>query len=106
MPKARNNPVPTADDFCEVCGQPYAHLHEIFGGSGNRQKSIKWGMQKRLCYKHHNEPGEENPHSNAQIDRAYKEEYQARFEKDRMLEGMTSDEAHKFFIHEFGRNYL
>ena len=108
LSKARRNPKPTAEDYCEVCGASYAHLHEVFYGTGNRQKSIKWGMQIRLCYFHHNDPNNKvsNPHFNANVDRQYKEEYQQKFETARIMEGMGFDEARSLFVREFGRNYL
>jgi len=53
MPKSKNNPQPTIDDVCSVCGRPYAHTHEIFFGTANRQVSIEHGFQKRLCAFHH-----------------------------------------------------
>jgi hypothetical protein len=108
MAKAKNNPVPTAEDLCAICRTPYAHLHEVFFGTGNRQKSIKWGMQIRLCYFHHNDPNNHvsNPHFNARVDKQLKEEYQYKFEAARIMEGMGADAARTLFIREFGRNYL
>jgi len=95
--RAVNNPLPTIDDICEVCGKPYAANHEIFFGNGKRQLSIKYGMQKRLCYEHHNKPNGDNPHFNKQIDDAYKKEYQQKFE---------AEYSRELFIMIFGKNYL
>jgi len=108
MPKAKNNPKPTIDDVCEICGAPYAAFHEIFFGTANRQKSIKWGMQKRLCCFHHNDQSNRasNPHYNKRVDQNLREEYQERFEAQRVCEGMTASDARKLFMAEFGRNYL
>ena len=94
--RAVNNSRPTAKDICEVCGKPYAALHECFFGK-NRQNSIKYGMQIRLCYEHHNMPGGINPHHNKAIDDALKREYQAKFEQQYSREK---------FIEVFGKNYL
>jgi hypothetical protein len=96
--KAKNNPMPTIYDLCEVCGKPYAHLHEIFFGRGKRQLSIKYRLQKRLCYDHHEKPNGDNPHFNKAIDDEYKREGQQEFER---LYGTRED-----FIRLFGRNYL
>jgi len=113
--KAKNNPVPTYEDTCEYeypdgtkCGRPYAHLHEIFFGNGQRQKSIQWGLQKRLCYEHHNDPSSKtNPHYNSDIDMKYKQEYQRKFEMDLInFKAFSPEEAHKVWMREFGRNYL
>jgi hypothetical protein len=97
--RAKNNPMPTAEDICTYpgCRIGYAHLHEDFGGK-NRQLSIEYGFQRRLCYEHHNMPGGMNPHHNKDIAEQYKREAQAKFEK---LYGTRED-----FIRLFGRNYL
>ena len=92
--KAKNNPLPTAEDYCEVCGKPYAHNHEIFFGK-NRQNSIKYGMQKRLCEEHHE--GALSPHHDKDIDDEYKREGQTKFEETHSRED---------FIRIFGKNYL
>ena len=60
--RPQNNAKPTINDICERCGRPYAHLHEVFFGRGKRQLSIKYGLQKRLCYEHHEGPSGP-PHS-------------------------------------------
>lgn len=54
------NPKPTIDDVCIVCGKPYAHLHEVYGGT-NRRNSQLYGLQVRLCQYHHLE-WEHSPH--------------------------------------------
>jgi hypothetical protein len=97
--RAKNNPMPTAEDICTYpgCRRGYAHLHEDFGGK-NRQLSIDYGLQRRLCYEHHNMPGGMNPHHNKDIAEQYKKESQAKFER---LYGTRED-----FIRLFGRNYL
>jgi hypothetical protein len=95
--RAVNNSRPTADDICEVCGKPYAALHEIFFGRGKRQLSIKYRLQKRLCYEHHNMPGGMNPHFNKAIDDEYKREGQRKYEETHSRED---------FLRLFGRNYL
>jgi hypothetical protein len=96
--RAVNNPLPTIDDICEVCGKPYAHNHEIFFGRGKRQLSIKYKLQKRLCYEHHEKPYGDNPHYNKAIDDEYKREGQRKFEA---IHGSRED-----FIRLFGKNYL
>lgn len=75
--RAVNNSRPTAADICEVCGKPYAANHEIFFGRGKRQLSIKYGLQKRLCYEHHQGP--DGPHHNRKRDLELKKEYQQKF---------------------------
>jgi hypothetical protein len=96
--RAVNNPLPTIDDICEVCGKPYAHNHEIFFGTGERQLSIKYKLKKRLCYEHHNMDSGMNPHFNKAIDDEYKREGQGKFER---LYGTRED-----FVRIFGKSYL
>lgn len=52
--RAKNNPKPTADDICMFCSRPYAQTHECFGGK-NRQLSIRYGLQVKLCDTCHRE---------------------------------------------------
>jgi hypothetical protein len=78
--KAVNNPPPSADDYCTVCGVGYAHNHEIIFGNGRRQLSIKYGMQVRLCQEHHQ--GNEGVHFNKEFDTRLKQQAQRRFEAE------------------------
>lgn len=93
--KVRNNPKPTANDFCAICGQPYAELHEIFYGP-LRQKSIEYKLQKRLCERHHR-LGKDAVHNNPEFDNKLKMEYQQKFE---------AEHGHEEWMLQFGRNYL
>jgi hypothetical protein len=95
--KAKNNPKPTAEDICTYpgCGRGYAHLHEIFYGTGKRQLSIKYKMQTRLCYEHHEGP--DGPHQSREFDLQLKREAQAKFEQEH-----SREEFRKLF----GKSYL
>lgn len=93
--RAKNNPRPTASRICAVCGRPYAERHEIFFGTGQRQLSIKYGLQIDLCAEHHR--GADGPHHNREINLKYKREAQTKFE---------AKYGHEKFIEVFGRNYL
>jgi hypothetical protein len=94
--KAKNNARPTHNDCCIVCGMPNAELHEVFHGNGNRQNSIKYGMQVRLCEEHHR-TGEMSAHRNREFDLQLKQKYQAIFEKSHSREE---------FVRIFGKSYL
>ena len=94
MSKAKNNPKPTVDDRCILCGKPYAHLHEVYGGK-NRQNSIEHKLQVRLCLEHHT--GEEGVHNRPSLDVSLKQACQVDFEKTH-----TREE----FMQIIGRNYL
>lgn len=94
--KAKNNPVPTEQDKCFVCGAIYAETHEAFHGRGKRQLSIKYGLQCKLCYKHHRDP-KTGVHYDPAFDFFIKQKYQQKFEETH---------SRKEFIQLFGRNYL
>jgi hypothetical protein len=55
----------------------FSHLHECMFGTGNRQLSIKYGLQKRLCQEHHQ--GTNGPHQNREYDLQLKREAQVKF---------------------------
>jgi hypothetical protein len=40
-------------DTCALCGRPREHLHEVFFGTANRQKSKDYGMVMPLCARCH-----------------------------------------------------
>jgi hypothetical protein len=93
--KAVNNKPPTAYDYCIVCGNSYAHNHEVYFGK-NRQLSIKYGMQVRLCQEHHQ--GNQGVHFNRAFDLQLKQQAQRRFEAE-----IGSREE---FMKVFGENFL
>jgi hypothetical protein len=92
--KAKNNPRPTENSICEVCGKPYAETHEMFFGA-HRQLSIKHGLQVLLCAEHHRGPA--GPHQNTARNLELKQQGQKWFER---LHG------HDEFMRIFGRNFL
>ena len=94
--KAVNNKMPTADDICTFpgCSRGYAHNHEVFFGK-NRQNSIKYKMQKRLCSIHHQ--GSSGPHKNIEYDLELKRVYQKQFEEEY---------SRDLFVEVFGKSYL
>lgn len=94
--RAKNNPKPTIEDKCYVCNAPYAATHEVFYGRGKRQLSIKYKMQAKLCYEHH-EHTRTGIHFDKRFDFKVKQIYQRKFEKEYSREK---------FIEVFGRNYL
>lgn len=62
--------------LCARCGSPYVELHEVFNGSGSREKSKKYGLVIPLCRRCHS-----LVHSNQEIDRQLKLEVQREFIK-------------------------
>jgi len=104
MPRNRK---PTADDFCAVCGKPYAEQHEVFYGN-NRENSQRHCTTVRLCAEHHRHDKEISPHLNPKgsFNKMLREQAQRGFENRQIKKGMTEDEARSEFIRIFGRNYL
>ena len=92
--KAMRNPVPTINDRCRICGRPYASTHEVFGGK-NRQLSIIYGLQVRLCNDVHHL--DVTVHPKGELATSLKKEFQAKFEAEH-----SSEE----FIKLFQKNYL
>ncbi len=92
--RAKNNPKPTENSICEVCGKTYAETHEIFFGK-HRQLSIKYHIQALLCAEHHRGPF--GPHLCKQRDLELKRRGQKFFEQYF---------GHDEFMRLFGRNYL
>lgn len=90
-------------DECYICRKLYntntiynLHTHEIFFGTANRQKSIKWGLYVKLCGYHHNQSND-SVHYNIALDLDLKRDGQKAFED---LYG------HTLFMKEFGKNYI
>ena len=66
---------------CYVCGSKRdIHIHEVFFGSADRKKSIKYGCCVCLCAKHHN-MSNEGVHFNKELNLRLKQEMQLEFEK-------------------------
>jgi len=105
MAKLRN-PKPTADDYCERCGKPYAETHEIFGGS-NRQHSMEDGLQVRLCGGCHR-LNPQAPHVSPQheINVELKQRGQTLYENKMLDNGFNEEQARSSFMQRYGRNYL
>ena len=78
--KKKPNPIPTADDLCEICGAPYAMTHEVYFGRPNAALSQKYGMTIRLCHKHHQDH-KFGVHHNREFDLELKRTYQLKFKE-------------------------
>lgn len=94
VPKAKNNPVPNVNDVCRYTGEPYASTHEVFFGTGQRQLSIRYGMQVKVCDRIHKQI-HANPLTGLDIE--LKQEFQQKFEEEH---------GHDVYMATFGRNYL
>jgi ribosome-binding protein aMBF1 (putative translation factor) len=80
---------------CEICGKQRAtSTHEVFNGRVNRNKSIEYGAQMKLCEICH------RAWHDAKIDtKPYKQQHQKRIMKQ---EGWSMEK----WIQEFGKNEL
>lgn len=82
---------------CYVCGTTQnLHVHEIYGGSANRKKSIEWDCYVRLCGNHHN-MSNQGVHFNKHLDQTLKQNCQIMFE---------AIHGHDKFMEVFHKNYL
>ena len=82
---------------CFFCGKTEGlHHHEVFYGTADRKKSIKYGCQVWLCPEHHN-ISNKAVHMNRQMDLILKKYTQKRFEQLY---------SHEKFMEVFHRNYL
>ena len=82
---------------CWVCGTSYdIHIHEIFFGTANRKKSIKYGLYVGLCGRHHN-MSDVGVHNNLALNLELKRLGQKKFEELY---------SHEEFIRQFGKSYL
>jgi len=84
-------------EHCILCKtNQNIHIHEVFYGTSNRKKSIKYGCCVPLCSKHHN-ASNEAVHFNHELDLRLKKAMQKAFEKRY---------SHDEFMRVFKRNYL
>ena len=82
---------------CYFCGTTRnLHIHEVFYGTANRQKSIRYGCCVSLCAIHHNLTNM-SVHFNKEMDLNLKRAMQKRF-----IEVYPELD----FIKTFGKNYL
>lgn len=81
-------------NYCYLCnnGNYANHLHEVFEGTANRQKSIDNGMVVGLCYIHH--------------DLVHKHPLEYIGLKKHAQEVFEKDHTRQEFIGIFGRSYL
>lgn len=88
---------------CYVCGTDKGiHLHEVFYGSRNRQKSIQDGLVVPLCGLHHN-LSNMGVHFNKQLDEKIKQQAEKIWIKTYCD---SEEDGIEKFIKRFGRNYL
>lgn len=88
---------------CYVCGTDNdIHLHEVFFGTANRQKSIEDGCVVPLCGAHHN-LSNAGVHFNKTLDNRLKQQAEKIWIKTYCD---SEDNGIEKFVKRFGRNYL
>lgn len=92
--------------LCALCSEKKIfreadHTHHLISGNGRREKADKFKLTIPLCWECH-----EKIHDNPDILITSKYIGQLIFERDRVAEGQTKEEARTAFIKEFGKNYL
>lgn len=90
-------------DYDMIDGTPNVHRHHIFGGP-NRKKSDEDGLWVPLTPEHHE--GKMSVHMNKEMKVLMHIIGQLAFEKHRVADGMTEDEAREMFRKRYGKSYL
>ena len=93
-------------NFCVLCSEKKIyreayHTHHLISGNGRRKKADIYNLTIPLCYECH-----EKIHADPDLLIASKFMGQLIYERDRIAEGQTKEQARGNFIQEFGRNYL
>lgn len=84
-------------EHCYVCKTPFnIHIHHVYGGTGRRKLSDKYGCIVPLCAYHHN-MSNEGVHFNRALDLKIKRDIQKRF---------VEVYPNLDFIKVFGKSYL
>lgn len=92
-------------DYCIVCGKPTTETHHLVFGVGKRQKSDEDGLTVPLCSNHHTQ-GKDRLHDRTVPETLSKIAGQLAYEKHKVAEGMTEDEARESFRKRYGVSYL
>ena len=95
--RRRSNKRPEATDRCCICGRPFAHTHEVFYGTANREVSRSAGFQVRLCEEHHQGTSGVHGRDGHALDMELKCEMQAKYEVSH---------SRQEFISLIGRSYI
>jgi len=105
-PKPKNNPVPTEESMCVLCGGwKLCETHEVYGGNPNRQISIKNGYQVSLCRTCHIDVTENREYT-LKKQEFWKNLYQRMQESTWQKQGISLSESRDKWLALIGRNYL
>lgn len=90
---------------CAYCGRPSADRHEVFGAS-NRQLSIELKFQVDVCNDHHMELHENSTEWAKKENARLRRNFQLKYMRTCMNEGMTGRQALNAWMLQIGRNYV
>ena len=94
-------------DHCFFCGRPADCEHHLIFGSANRELADEDGLMVPVCYRCHTTgPVTMRIHDNIMAEKLSKMLGQMAWEKQRISEGNTPQEAHTMFYRRYGKHYL
>lgn len=95
------------DAFCIFCGKPCYSEHHLIFGVGMRKLAEEDGIKVPSCEQCHTSGKvTERVHDNSMAEKLSKIAGQLAFEKRKVAEGMSEDEAREAFRRRYGRSYL
>lgn len=94
-------------EYCLFCGRPTTTGHHLCFGRGIRNLADKDGLTIPICDNCHN-MGDKTKriHDNSMAEKMSKIIGQLAYEKHKVAEGMSEDEARESFRKRYGRSFL
>lgn len=93
------------NENCMFCGRPTTTQHHYIFGRGLRGIAEVDGIKGPVCGEHHN-MGRDCIHGNVMAEKMSKMIGQLAWEKRKVAEGMTEDEAREAFRKRYGESWL
>lgn len=95
------------EDYCIFCGTPCYEEHHLLFGIGVRNLAESDGIKVPICNKCHTSGKVlERIHDNPMAEKLSKMCGQIAWEKHKVAEGLSEDEARAAFRKRYGRSYL
>ncbi len=96
------------NDYCMFCGRPTLTQHHFLFGRGMRPLAEEDGIKGPVCDECHNmaQKVSDRIHDNTLAEKLSKMLGQLAWEKRKVAEGMTEDEAREAFRKRYKRSYL
>lgn len=94
--------------YCVFCGRQTYAVHHLVFGNGRRELADRDKLYIPICDYHHTMSNRihERIHDNSMAEKLSKMLGQQMYEKNKILEGFTQEEARKSFIERYGKSYL